>query len=208
MASRKYEKLKKQKDAAISDIKNETVKLEVVSEEAKRVSEVSRNVSIILGDLDKQFEQATKLIDPFHQGKAQYTFENICIEDKELKLDDGAKKIFFNAKDYIHAEDDELREFLKYVNGGKSDNPFVKEIEDRVAEVKASKEWRLEYVTLLTREQEIWEEAEEKGREKEREEGIRGMVTVLKELGIPSKTILSKIQKQYNLSPEISKKYL
>lgn len=36
MASRKYEKLKKQKDAAISDIKNETVKLEVVSEEAKR----------------------------------------------------------------------------------------------------------------------------------------------------------------------------
>ena len=58
------------------------------------------------------------------------------------------------------------------------------------------------------REQEIWEEAEEKGREKEREEGIRGMVTVLKELGIPSKTILSKIQKQYNLSPEISKKYL
>ncbi|MEY8482309.1 hypothetical protein AALD74_10705 [Lachnospiraceae bacterium 48-21] len=208
MASRKYEKLKKQKDAAISDIKNETVKLEVVSEEAKRVSEVSRNVSIILGDLDKQFEQATKLIDPFHQGKAQYTFENICIEDKELKLDDGAKKIFFNAKDYIHAEDDELREFLKYVNGGKSDNPFVKEIEDRVAEVKASKEWRLEYVTLLMREQEIWEEAEEKGREKEREEGIRGMVTVLKELGIPSKTILSKIQKQYNLSPEISKKYL
>ena len=201
MASRKYEKLKKQKDAAISDIKNETVKLEVVSEEAKRVSEVSRNVSIILGDLDKQF-------DPFHQGKAQYTFENICIEDKELKLDDGAKKIFFNAKDYIHAEDDELREFLKYVNGGKSDNPFVKEIEDRVAEVKASKEWRLEYVTLLMREQEIWEEAEEKGREKEREEGIRGMVTVLKELGIPSKTILSKIQKQYNLSPEISKKYL
>ncbi len=146
--------------------------------------------------------------DPFHQGKAQYTFENICIEDKELKLDDGAKKIFFNAKDYIHAEDDELREFLKYVNGGKSDNPFVKEIEDRVAEVKASKEWRLEYVTLLMREQEIWEEAEEKGREKEREEGIRGMVTVLKELGIPSKTILSKIQKQYNLSPEISKKYL
>lgn len=47
-----------------------------------------------MGDLDKQFEQATKLIDPFHQGKAQYTFENICIEDKELKLDDGAKKIF------------------------------------------------------------------------------------------------------------------
>ncbi len=154
--------------------------------------------------------------DPFHQGKAQYTFENFCQEDKELKLNDGTKKIFFNAKDYINAEDEEVREFLKYVNGEKSDSPFVKEIKDRVAKVKASKEWRLEYVTLLMREQEIWEEAEEKGiekgiekgREEEREEGIRGLVTVLKELNVPLQTILVKIQQQYNLSPEASQKYL
>ena len=140
------------------------------------------------------------------------TFENFCIEDKELKLNDGAKKIFFNAKDYINAEDEEIREFLKYVNGEKSDSPFVKEIEDRVAQIKASEEWRLEYMTLLMREQEIWEEAEEKGREmgrKEgREEGIRGTVTLLKELNIPLQTIRVKIQQQYNLSPETSKKYL
>ena len=132
----------------------------------------------------------------------------VCQEDKELKLNDGTKKIFFNAKDYINAEDEEVREFLKYVNGEKSDSPFVKEIEDRVAKVKASKEWRLEYVTLLMREQEIWEEAEEKGREEEREEGIRGLVTVLKELNVPLQTILVKIQQQYNLSPEASQKYL
>ena len=150
--------------------------------------------------------------DPFHQEKAQYTFENFCIEDKELRLNDGAKKIFFNAKDYINAEDEEIREFLKYVNGEKSDSAFVKEIEDRVAQIKASEEWRLEYMTLLMREQEIWEEAEEKGREmgreEGREEGIRGTVTLLKELNIPLQTILIKIQKQYNLSPETSKKYL
>ena len=136
------------------------------------------------------------------------TFENFCIEDKELKLNDGAKKIFFNAKDYINAEDEEIREFLKYVNGEKSDSAFVKEIEDRVAQIKASEEWRLEYMTLLMREQEIWEEAEEKGREMGREEGIRGTVTLLKELNIPLQTIRVKIQQQYNLSPETSKKYL
>ena len=135
-------------------------------------------------------------------------FENFCIEDKELKLNDGAKKIFFNAKDYINAEDEEIREFLKYVNGEKSDSPFVKEIEDRVAQIKASEEWRLEYMTLLMREQEIWEEAEEKGRKMGREEGIRGTVTLLKELNIPLQTIRVKIQQQYNLSPEVSKKYL
>ena len=150
--------------------------------------------------------------DPFHQEKAQYTFENFCIEDKELRLNDGAKKIFFNAKDYINAEDEEIREFLKYVNGEKSDSPFVKEIEDRVAQIKASEEWRLEYMTLLMREQEIWEEAEEKGRkmgrEEGREEGIRGTVNLLKELNIPLQTILVKIQQQYNLSPETSEKYI
>lgn len=128
------------------------------------------------------------------------------MRDKKLckNLLERLLQIFFNAKDYINAEDEEIREFLKYVNGEKSDSAFVKEIEDRVAQIKASEEWRLEYMTLLMREQEIWEEAEEKGRE----EGIRGTVTLLKELNIPLQTILIKIQKQYNLSPETSEKYL
>ncbi len=63
-------------------------------------------------------------------------------------------------------------------------------------------------MTLLMREQEIWEEAEEKGRKMGREEGIRGTVTLLKELNIPLQTIRIKIQQQYNLSPETSEKYL
>lgn len=150
--------------------------------------------------------------DPFLQGKAQYTFENFCLEDKELKLNDGTKKVFFNANGYIHAENEDVREFLKYVNGGKSDNPFVKEIEDKVAQVKENKEWRLEYVTLLMRDQENQEIGieigKQIGREEGREEGIRGTVSVLREMNIPPQTILIKIQEQYNLSPETSKKYL
>lgn len=158
--------------------------------------------------------------DPFGQGRAQYTFENLCLEDRELKLEDGTKKIFFNAGDYITAENEDVREFLKYVNGGKSDHPFVKELEKKVEQVKANKEWRLEYMTLLMREEEIREEAREEGlllgrkegreegREEGRREGIYGMVSVLRELNIPSQTILLKIQEQYSLSPEESKKYL
>ena len=150
--------------------------------------------------------------DPFGQGRAQYTFENLCLEDRELKLEDGTKKIFFNAGDYINAENEDVREFLKYVNGGKSDHPFVKELEKKVEQVKANKEWRLEYMTLLMREEEIREEAREEGillgREEGRREGIYGMVSVLKELNIPSQMILVKLQEKYNLSPEESKKYL
>lgn len=41
-----------------------------------------------------------------------------------------------------------------------------------------------------------------------RKEGIKGTVSVLKDYGIAPQTILKKIQEPYNLSPEVSKKYL
>lgn len=40
------------------------------------------------------------------------------------------------------------------------------------------------------------------------EQGIEGTVSILKNLGVPSQTILTKIQEQYHLSPEVSEKYL
>lgn len=178
--------------------------------------------------------------DPFCRGKAQYTFENLCLEDTNLKLNDGTKKIFFNTSNYSNAQNEDIREFLKYVNGEESNHLFVKQLEYKVTQVKACEEWRLEYMTLRMREEEIWEEAREEGlragreegrekgreegrkegrkkgreegrkegREEGREEGIRGTVSVLKDLGIPSQTILIKIQEEYNLTPEISRRYL
>lgn len=58
---RKYDNLRKEKDKSIFDIKKETTNISNLSVEATRVAEVSKNVSIIIKDLDKQFEQATKL---------------------------------------------------------------------------------------------------------------------------------------------------
>lgn len=40
------------------------------------------------------------------------------------------------------------------------------------------------------------------------EEGIEGAVSILKEMGIPSQTILAKIKEQYHLKPEEAEKYL
>ena len=37
--------------------------------------------------------------DPFGKSLPRYSFENICIENKELYLEDGTCKVFFNAKD-------------------------------------------------------------------------------------------------------------
>ena len=150
--------------------------------------------------------------DPFEQGKAKYTFENLCVEDKELRLKDGTRKIFLNAKGYQNAEEEDVREFLKYVNGEESDNIFVKKIESKIEQIKSNKEWRQEYMTMLMREAEIREQSREEGRLEGRlegvEEGIKGMVLVLKELGIPTQTILSQIQEKFHLSQELARKYL
>lgn len=154
--------------------------------------------------------------DPFEQGKAKYTFENLCVEDKELRLKDGTRKIFLNAKGYQNAEEEDVREFLRYVNGEESDNIFVKKIENKVEQIKSNKEWRQEYMTMLMREAEIREQSREEGRLegiqegrlKGVEEGIKGMVLVLKELGVPTQTILSQIQEKFHLSQELARKYL
>ena len=52
------------------------------------------------------------------------------------------------------------------------------------------------------------EKGMEKGLEKGMEKGIKGTVSILRKLEIPSQTIQLKIQEQYGLSQEESKKYL
>ena len=110
--------------------------------------------------------------DPFRKGLAQYSFTNCCLEDNDLQLEDGTMKIFFNTKNYNQAKDAEIQAFLRYVNGEYSNDPFVKRLDARVKQVKENKEWRAEYMTLLMREQEIQEEAFEKGKAEGRAEGM------------------------------------
>ena len=59
------------------------------------------------------------LFDPIGSNKAIYTFENICIEDKRLPLQDGTKKIILNANSFRTADNKELQGFLQYVKTGK-----------------------------------------------------------------------------------------
>ena len=48
----------------------------------------------------------------------------------------------------------------------------------------------------------------EKGIKEGIEQGIEGTVSILKNMGVPTQTIQVKIQEQYNLNPEVSRKYL
>ncbi|MCI9083323.1 MAG: Rpn family recombination-promoting nuclease/putative transposase [Lachnospiraceae bacterium] len=94
------------------------------------------------------------LSDLFGKGRYLYTFENICKEDSEIMLNDGAKKVFLNADGKNGAVSRELKAFLDYVAGKPSEDMFVKELERAVEKAKQNREWRREYMTLLMRDKE------------------------------------------------------
>jgi predicted transposase/invertase (TIGR01784 family) len=108
--------------------------------------------------------------DPFDLSRHIYTFRNLCVEDKELELDDKTTKIFVNS---TGTEDDvtpDVKAFLDYVNGVLSDDAFVREIDDEIVRVKQIEQERVGYMTYAMKIEEERELAEEKGREEGRKE--------------------------------------
>ena len=102
--------------------------------------------------------------DAFDKERYCYTFENMCQEEEGLRLDDVTTKIFLNALGTKGDVSPELKAFLGYVAGHKSDDEFVKELDAEVTKVRTSKEWRREYMTLLMRDRENVEKGIEQGK--------------------------------------------
>lgn len=116
--------------------------------------------------------------DLFKKGRHKYTFESICIEDNSIKLNDESQKIILNTKGCMNNLDEEILEFLKYVEYSNEDTvkntkgTLVKHIHERVKKVKNDASMEVEFMTLLERDREKIEEG--------REEGIKLTKKVLK----------------------------
>ncbi len=102
--------------------------------------------------------------DPFRKGRCFYRFENVCVDDPSLKLEDDSVKIMINP----YGNDTKqfgkgfaaLMDFLK--NGQISDT-YTESLKDEITEVKVSEEWRRRYMKLLIRDQENIEIGKELG---------------------------------------------
>ena len=92
--------------------------------------------------------------DLFGRGRHIYTFENICKEEREIFLGDGAVKIFLNADSRMDDVSEGLAAFLDYVAGRETEDSYVKKLKDAVKQAKKNREWRHEYMTLLMRDRE------------------------------------------------------
>ena len=151
--------------------------------------------------LKKSFVIFICTFDLFGQGRHVYTFENRCIEDNNLSLDDGTKKIILNTKGILNDVDSEMHDFLRYIEdttdlaAEKSSGNLVKHIHKKVKEVKNNEKVEVEYMTLLERDREKIEEGIEQGIEQgraEREIDIAiNLLDILEDDVIAEKTGLS-----------------
>ena len=146
--------------------------------------------------------------DPFGEKLPKYEFRYYCKDKKELELKDETYKIFFNAKAVNEEKDENIKSFLKYLNGEKDNNKFIQKIDEKIKKIKDNKEWRQEYMTLLMREKEIAEENFEKGIKEGIKEGIINQVKSLKKYNISNDEIIKTIVEDYKITEEEARKYL
>ena len=157
-------------------------------------------------ELKKSFVIFICTFDPFGEGRHIYTFENRCKENPALALGDETTKIFLNTKGTVPDVDEDMQEFLSYVENTtdafakQALSPLIQEIHRRDKEVKESKEMEVEYMTLLQRDRENIElgreEGIELGREEGREEGAKNATKIIKlyNKGMDSTNISSSLQ--------------
>ena len=88
--------------------------------------------------------------DAIGKNKPVYTFENICVEDKNISLQDGTKKVIINAEAFKDTKDKELKEFLEYLKTSKPNNEFTRRIEKMIQTVKQNEQARQEYRLIST----------------------------------------------------------
>ena len=112
------------------------------------------------------------LDDPFGKSLPVYFFENKCPDNAggEIKLNDGAYKLFFNSSEYGRMENDEEKAFFKFLVNQSADSDFTKSIEEKVSFARKNMEWRKQYMTwqqTIDEEKDIaFEEGIERGEEK------------------------------------------
>ena len=145
--------------------------------------------------------------DLFGAGRHRYTFETVCIEDNNIKLEDDTNKIILNTTGVIKDLSEELIDFLEYIEHSnaetaeKATGTLVKNIHKKVNEIKHDVSVEVEFMTLLERDREKLEEGMEKGIEKGIKEVAIKLLDILDDKIISEKTgldieIVKKLRKE------------
>ncbi|HJC47281.1 MAG TPA: Rpn family recombination-promoting nuclease/putative transposase [Candidatus Lachnoclostridium pullistercoris] len=111
--------------------------------------------------------------DPFGVGRYVYTFENVCLEDSGIRLNDGTEKIFFNAAGREGEVGSRRKALLEYIGEDElSEDPLILRLDEAVRRAKNNEGWRREYMTFGMYLEEELMRGREQGLEEGRAEGL------------------------------------
>ena len=120
--------------------------------------------------------------DAIGKNRSVYTFENTCVEDKNISLHDGTKKVIINAEAFNDTKNKELKEFLEYLKTGKAKSKFTRRIDAMIQTIKNNEQARQEYRLMSTFEM----DAMDRGAYKTKRE----TAILMKQRGYPTSEIL------------------
>ena len=118
---------------------------------------------LLYNELRKSYVVLITLFDHYGKGLHKYTFTNTCEEDPSVKMGDETTKIVLNAVGTADDIDDKMKAFLDYVAGKKTDDEYVKKLDQAVKKAKMNKRLRRDYMTLYQHDLEIEDQALKKG---------------------------------------------
>ena len=148
-------------------------------------------------NLPKSFVIFICTFDAFGKDRWKYTFQNVCMEDKKLLLNDGTVKVFFNTTGTKGRINKDAKNILKFIESNTAEDCFTEKLAQEVAKIKENKEWQVEYMTLMMREREKYNEGIQKGIQKGR---IEGAVVAYEEMGLSFDETVQRVAEKFNLS--------
>ena len=110
--------------------------------------------------------------DPFTEGLPCYTFKNLCIQDKNLELNDETTKMIFNSTAYDKEKNVDIRKFLKYIRTKVPTSNLTDKINNMVEEQKENDKFRTEYLSMNLHDRDITRKAFAEGEALGIEKGI------------------------------------
>lgn len=187
-------------DVYVNDENNTIYNVEMQKSNERNLPKRSRYYQGII-DLDnlqkgKEYNKLNKsfiificTFDPFNQNRHLYTFENRCIEELSLSLQDETTKIFLNTKGTLNDVEQEMIEFLTYIENSTDEyanqvqSNLVRTINNKVKHLKNDKSLEVEYMTLY----ELYEEKFQAGVEKTKLENAKSLLDILDDETIATK---------------------
>ena len=146
--------------------------------------------------------------DFFEKNRSIYEFENICVDDSDIKLNDGTHKIFLNTKGNRDGISEELQMLLDYFDGREPESQLAKDIDRKVFEARNNKQWRREYMSYQMELDRQYRNGREEGMEKGSELATENINKLLKILIVEKKyDEIEKISENKEYQKELMKKY-